>query len=349
MSSLILAALLVVAGVIGLIAIVVGRLPKSPNQVVRRNPPSERPARFVRQLPKVVSDADASGPRRPVVLASGFEDDEWSASFESFSIVAAARSDRGRVRPNNEDAYLSRSQDHLYAVADGMGGEVAGEIASRTALDSVAATMLERSRRDRACSDVRISWRGAQLVDAIVEANRQLTEQVSQNPDLRGMGTTIVALKFAPVTNRAYLAHVGDSRAYLFRNGEIKQLTKDHTYGAMAGARGELASRLAWALGVDPAVNVEIQAVEPEVGDKYLLCSDGLTKMLRDGELLELVTAESDFERCATSLIDAANQRGGFDNVTVVLVGVVPPSALTRGGCGQLSQTRRNTGNPGAL
>jgi len=335
---MILATSLIVVGVVALVAIFIagGRRRESSNSpsapVVMANalaPVERRPISLI--PPKIDESADTSGPRKPVVVASGFEDEEFSTSFATFSIAAAARSDAGRVRPNNEDAYVCLQPELLYAVADGMGGETSGEVASAAALDHIAQAITERPSSVGIDQHVRISRRGAELVAAIVDANQHLLDRIAAEPHLRGMGTTIVVLKFSAQTNRVYVAHVGDSRCYLIRNGEIRQMTKDHTYGEIAGARGGLASRLVWALGVDKEVNVEIQALEPEHGDKFLLCSDGLTKMLKDREILETVLMEPDLARCVNALIDSANDRGGADNVTVVLTRVIPPMFGKRG------------------
>ncbi len=229
-------------------------------------------------------------------------------------VVAAAATDIGRVREGNEDSYLS--DPPLFAVADGMGGHRGGEVASHLALDT-----LERLFR---------KGRGV-LAEQIQEANRVVFERAQLDRKVAGMGTTLTAASFADGTLR--LAHVGDSRAYLLREGTIQVLTEDHTLVHRMVEKGEITeaeadvhpyrSVLTRAVGVDPAVHVDEATVEIVQGDRVLLCSDGLHGMITDDEIAGILAAESDPNRAAEDLIEAANRAGGVDNITVVVLDFV--------------------------
>ena len=225
---------------------------------------------------------------------------------------AAVASDPGRKRRHNEDAYVV--EPPLFAIADGMGGARAGEVASRLA----AAALLSGD----------VVGSGAERVRALIqEANRSVYERSSQDAEVAGMGTTItVALvENASVT----FGHVGDSRAYVLRNGSLEQLTDDHSLVAELVRGGKLSeeeaehhpqrSVITRALGTDPDVDVDTFTVEAQSGDVYVLCSDGLTDMVGDDEIGEVLsTRRESLEDAAKELIRRANRAGGQDNITVI-------------------------------
>ena len=226
---------------------------------------------------------------------------------------SAAATDPGRRRRHNEDAYVC--EPPLFAVADGIGGAQAGEVASR-----LAATALRETGADGA--DPR------RHVDALIqEANRRVYERQTSDASASGMGTTItVALLHYDMV---WIGHVGDSRAYLIRNGELEQLTEDHSLVAELVRSGKLSpeeaethpqrSVVTRALGTDPNVDVDTFEVEGRTGDLYMLCSDGLTTMVDDGTILdEIDRNRDDLRSAAKALVRAANRGGGEDNITVV-------------------------------
>jgi serine/threonine protein phosphatase PrpC len=226
---------------------------------------------------------------------------------------SAAATDPGRRRRHNEDAYVC--EPPLFAVADGIGGAQAGEVASR-----LAATALRETGADGA--DPR------RHVDALIqEANRRVYERQTSDASASGMGTTItVALLH---DDMVWIGHVGDSRAYLIRNGELEQLTEDHSLVAELVRSGKLSpeeaethpqrSVVTRALGTDPNVDVDTFEVEGRTGDLYMLCSDGLTTMVDDGTILdEIDRNRDDLRSAAKALVRAANRGGGEDNITVV-------------------------------
>ena len=226
---------------------------------------------------------------------------------------SAAATDPGRRRRHNEDAYVC--EPPLFAVADGIGGAQAGEVASR-----LAATALRETGADGA--DPR------RHVDALIqEANRRVYERQTSDASASGMGTTItVALLH---DDMVWIGHVGDSRAYLIRNGELEQLTEDHSLVAELVRSGKLSpeeaethpqrSVVTRALGTDPNVDVDTFDVQARAGDLYMLCSDGLTTMVDDGTILEEIDRNrDDLKSAAKALVRAANRGGGEDNITVV-------------------------------
>jgi len=240
---------------------------------------------------------------------------------------AAAATDVGRVRPQNEDAYLLRPDLHLYAVADGMGGHAAGEVASRLAIETLAEELASLPPATPG-PDVE-----AALRRAVQAANRAILERAAREPDKAGMGTTLTALRIVEQDDGApgyRIAHVGDSRAYRLRAGTLELLTRDHTWVQLEVERGTLtpelarvhpfASVLVRAVGIEPEAEPDLLRGRIEPGDLYLLCSDGLTTALEDRELKDLLDATAPLQPLARRLVDAANERGGPDNITVVLL-----------------------------
>jgi protein phosphatase len=222
-------------------------------------------------------------------------------------------SDTGKKRRHNEDSYVVAPP--LFAVADGMGGAQAGEVASK-----LAAAALEETDPGTGGAEER-------LVSLIQEANRRVHERANSDPSTTGMGTTITAAIVEG--SRVIFGHVGDSRAYLVRDGVMEQLTEDHSLVNELLKSGKLSleeaethpqrSVITRAVGTDPDVDVDTFAIEGREGDVFLICSDGLTDMVGDDEIHELLEKyHDDLDRATKSLVAAANRGGGEDNITVV-------------------------------
>jgi len=230
-------------------------------------------------------------------------------------LLVATRTDVGRVRAGNEDAFLAIDDGTLVAVADGMGGHQAGEVASAMAIESLHDGLAQ----------------GVPIADAIEAANTAVVTRAARELDLRGMGTTLTAGVLDG--SRLVIGHVGDSRCYLLRDGALTQVTTDHSVVAELIAAGELTeaealvdprrAMITRALGIDATVQVDVLDLDLEPGDRLLLCSDGLTTMVRDPAIAEILTSEPDRERAAAELVEAANLAGGADNITVLVADVV--------------------------
>lgn len=248
-------------------------------------------------------------------------EDEPTGPVAKIVLEAAGKSHPGRKREHNEDALLLWAEQELYVIADGMGGYVGGEVASQLAVET-----LQRVFTSEAFGTVEDGFpkRGAELMAAIAEANRSIRAAAQEDERMVGMGTTVVAARFAPARNRVYIAHVGDSRCYRLRDRQLAQLTTDHTLGAV-GIQGKSASKLSRAVGVFDRVDVDLTIDEPQPGDRYLLCSDGLYKMLSDEEIAEVLERAEAPSEAVEWLVREANERGGRDNVSVVVVQVEEP------------------------
>ena len=231
------------------------------------------------------------------------------------NVAYGAKSDVGRVREANEDSYLIA--DPLFVVADGMGGHIAGDVASSTAVKVIQDESGDAS-----------SENPGTLTKIISDANATIWSQAQSDPALRGMGTTCTLVLVDE--DRVHIAHVGDSRAYRLRDGQLEQLTEDHTLVGRMVQEGRLSreeaqhhpqrSIITRALGVDEDVQVDLETVELSEGDRLLLCSDGLSSMVEDDSIESVLTSESDPQRAADRLIDLANEAGGDDNITVVVI-----------------------------
>lgn len=238
----------------------------------------------------------------------------------------------GRQRQHNEDAFLVESDAKLFLVADGMGGHAAGEIASRIAVDSISEFILHTKEDDGTwphAYDEHFTRTTNRLMAAVRLANTRVLEAMRKDARLRGMGTTIVACMADE--ERMSVAHVGDSRAYLIREGQLSRITNDHSWvfeqvqaGMLTEAEAEkhpLRNVITRALGGALQVTPDASEIQSKPGDVYLLCSDGLTGMVPEEEIQRIVTANrEDLSKACQQLIDAANERGGLDNVTAVLV-----------------------------
>jgi serine/threonine protein phosphatase PrpC len=250
-------------------------------------------------------------------------------------LTAAGASDVGRKRTHNEDAYLLLSEENLYCVADGMGGHASGEVASRIAVEEMSEFFRMTGRDDEATwpfkMDPARAYDDNRLLTGVKLANLRIFERAATDQRLRGMGTTLVAASF-PKGGRALLVgHVGDSRAYLFRKGALRQLTEDHSLlndyrksRALSPEEIEAFPHknvIVRALGMKDTVEVDLVKEPLEDGDVVLLCSDGLSGMVPDARMAELLRGSvGDLRRAGQTLVDAANEAGGADNVTCVLV-----------------------------
>ncbi len=232
-----------------------------------------------------------------------------------------SRTHVGLVRENNEDAMLVR-EPYLFAVADGMGGYAAGEVASRGTLKAFEAATYAL-RHDDGETNIR-----QMLMDALNKANSHVYKMAVSNDAYTGMGTTLTAL-YLPGDGTAYCAHIGDSRLYLYGDGKLQQLTQDHTYVADLALHGKITNEealihpdrhmLLKALGVEEQIEPDCFRFALQDGDRLLLCSDGLSDMVRDEEISRLLQIEN-LEEAADSLINQSLSNGGRDNVTLVLL-----------------------------
>ncbi len=254
---------------------------------------------------------------------------------DDIQVSVSARTDTGMVRKGNEDAFLIAdltsgnfglgpdmkthqigARGSLMIVSDGMGGAAAGEIASEIAVKTVRESLMAAPEDLDVCE---------QLKAATEKANAQIRKYAAQDPQLRGMGATLTAVLIQQAT--AYIAQVGDSRAYLVRGGTIKQLTKDQSLvqamidsGSIAADQADLFPQniITQALGVATSLEVPISSIELVQDDTLLVCSDGLSQKVKDEEMVDLVRQATDLTSLCRSLVGLANQRGGEDNITVI-------------------------------
>jgi PPM family protein phosphatase len=295
-------------------------------------------------LPSVhQSDEDESDLTRMTVggvgsqLAEAIVWDEEAALEEPTAFLpwvllsAAGQTDRGLRRRRNEDSYIEMNAAGVFVVADGMGGHKGGAVASKLAVDVIRGAFENDKFQGPPYSS--LPRRASELAQAIQAANREIFEQASRDPALSDMGTTVVASRFVPNKQRLYLGHVGDSRCYRIRNDSIVQMTTDHTM-ANAGIEGPFGEHLTRSVGIEAVVQIDVILAKPQVGDRYLLCSDGLFKMASELDILEIVSSTADLESAVAALIERANNAGGRDNVTVILVAITRPRALQKAKAG---------------
>jgi protein phosphatase len=248
-------------------------------------------------------------------------------------IEAFGRTDVGRRRKVNEDSFLVAPESHLYAVCDGMGGHNAGEVASRMAVEALAA-FVERSGVEKEITwpwglDANLSFEANRLKTAIRLANSQVFQSADSDEELTGMGTTVVAALVSG--NTMTLGSAGDSRCYLVRDQHLQQLTQDDSWVSAALGEGILNSDdverhplrnvITKAVGARDSIDLEVIEQTLQAGDVALLCSDGLHGMVNDDEIARiLVSGSGPLEEVTASLVDAANEAGGRDNVSAVLL-----------------------------
>lgn len=236
----------------------------------------------------------------------------------------------GCVRPTNQDAFLVANDLGLWIIADGMGGHAGGNVASRITVEAIHNYITERVGHDSAINVDEIS---SLLCSAVRHANETVLAYVTANPEFTGMGTTVVLLYLpAPSSPHAWVAHAGDSRAYLLRDQRISVLTRDHTVLEERIQQGllpqstpsshPLGHQLTRGVGINSTIETDVSATRIQSTDEIFLCSDGLNKMLDDQDILDLLIAthsQPPDQKCQT-LIKQANMRGGKDNTTVILV-----------------------------
>jgi protein phosphatase len=265
---------------------------------------------------------------------------EKMAPIDAFGLT-----DVGRKRKHNEDAYALDETEGLFIVADGMGGHAAGEVAAKITVETIGEFIAATRQKEEATWPFKynheLQFNSNRLAIAIEKANERVMSAVAAQPWLKGMGTTVVA----GLLNEKILslAHVGDSRAYLYRDGELTRLTDDHSWvheQVSAGILTEeeakthpLKNVVTRALGGGPSVSPDLREMEFTPGDAFLFCSDGLTTMLSDEEIRDMVAADEkkDSQSLCQDLVDLANDKGGVDNITVVFVRVEPSGKATAG------------------
>jgi protein phosphatase len=247
--------------------------------------------------------------------------------------VAAGLSDVGLQREHNEDSFVVLKEYDLFVVADGMGGHRAGDVASRIATETISEFFRTTANEDITWPfhfDTNLSEEENLLLTGIRVANRQIFERSTRSRECHGMGTTVVGAMFSPKKRRMYIGHVGDSRCYRVRAGDIRLLTRDHSLIndyllAMPDLTDEQKSELpknviTRALGMQDHVVVDLQHDDPLLGDVYILCSDGLSGMVSDDEMRQIIGGTSDIREACRRLIQRANDRGGEDNITAILI-----------------------------
>jgi serine/threonine protein phosphatase PrpC len=245
----------------------------------------------------------------------------WSSCLH---IECSAQSDQGMIRTSNEDVYIADVKSCVFLVADGMGGHAAGEIASQITASAVEKVLSDRDPEENV-EDL--------LQRAVRYANKRVYETQEQKPECQGMGSTLTVLTFRET--HYYLAQVGDSRAYLCRDNKLNQLTRDHSVVWSLFESGILTkddisrhpqkNLITRSIGTHPEVEIDLLAGTTAEGDIYLLCSDGLTDVLSDQDILQIIESNNkNPKKIGKSLIDAANNGGGPDNVTIVVVYLAP-------------------------
>ncbi len=249
--------------------------------------------------------------------------------------VAAGLTDVGLQRDPNEDSFAILKEHALYIVADGMGGHRAGDVASRLATEAIVDFFRTTATEDFTWPfhfDARLSEEENRLLTGIKIANRQIIDRSNRSREYQGMGTTVVGALFNGKRGKMYIGHVGDSRAYRVRNGQIVQMTRDHSLVndyllAMPELTEEQRSELpknviTRALGMQDQVAVDLQGDDAQIGDVYVLCSDGLSGMIDDAEICQVVNGSHDLEEACRRLVALANEHGGEDNITALIVRV---------------------------
>ena len=295
-----------------------------------------------RDLVKIVYDEDAdveptlvgaskgkslrptySPPTQKILYDNDATDDEPTHPGNLILVTATAQTDKGVRRKRNEDCILALEEHGVFVVADGMGGYRGGEIASQLAVTTIDRAFSTRSF-DGPAHDT-IPPRASELARAIQMANEAIFDKASEDKLLEGMGTTVCAARFSLNKQRLYIGHVGDSRVYRLRDGALRQMTSDHTMEEL-GVTGAEKAHLSRAVGIWPVVPIDIVLAKPQPSDIYLLCSDGLSKMVVDEEIHGMLRNSNDPQVIADSLINAANENGGKDNVSVIIVRVDDPN-----------------------
>jgi len=248
-------------------------------------------------------------------------------------LTSAGRTHVGMKRAHNEDSLRLFREENLFIVADGMGGHASGEVASQMSVETLAEFFRATAEDDEVTWPYKMDkgrkYEENRVITGVKLSNRKIFESASRDSKLKGMGTTIVVTFF--VNGGCYVGHVGDSRVYRYRSGKLTQLTEDHSllndYVKMKNLTPEEIEAfphknvIVRALGMKETVQVDVYHEVPEPGDVYLLCSDGLSGMVTDENMGRILSdADPDLDKKAGHLIDAANENGGTDNITVILV-----------------------------
>ncbi len=254
-----------------------------------------------------------------IVYDTDAEPEEPTQASALILVSATGQTNAGRRRKRNEDSLLVLEDQNLFVVADGMGGYTGGAIASKLAVETIAQTFRDATFEEKKDSGG-IPKRARELATAVQRANAEIYREAKKDRALSGMGTTVCAARFSPNKQRLYLAHVGDSRVYRMRAGVLRQMTADHTMKDL-GVGGASSTHLSRAVGVWPQVSIDVVLGKPQPGDTYLLCSDGLSKMVSD-EQVGRILRDHPPKKAVEHLIDAANANGGLDNVTVIVIRV---------------------------
>ncbi len=249
-------------------------------------------------------------------------------------VAVGARTDVGRMRDNNQDAF--RAEEPLFVIADGMGGHLGGDVASSTAIETIFS---------RLGSDGEVD--ATRLAEIVRAANQAIWDRSQRDPSLRGMGTTLTLVFLDD--RLARVVHVGDSRLYLMREGVLNQLSEDHTLVGQMVREGRLSEQearyhpqrnvITRALGVDPDVRVDSFAIDLVEGDVILICSDGLTSMLDNDTIRDVLTRERAPQRAADELVRLANEAGGEDNITVIVLDTRPEALAAQDRAGSTAET----------
>jgi protein phosphatase len=286
---------------------------------------STSPARVDAERENIVELTDfeeLSHSRVDLMFEDEAEVDEPTSPAARTLMSAQGDTHCGRFRARNEDSLLMLREHSVFVVADGMGGHHGGGVASELAVKTLDEVYSRSAFHGLVESSKPIPRRARDLALAIQSANQAVYARAASTPELSEMGTTLVAARFSPRKQRVYIGHIGDSRCYRVRHGKMRQLTKDHTMASI-GVSGPNAQRLVRAVGIGSSVTIDLIVDKPRPNDIYLLCSDGLPKMLGDEDMLSVLLAQPHLDRAVKALIELANERGGKDNITVILVRVV--------------------------
>ena len=265
---------------------------------------------------------DDEQPIPSLVPSEELEEEEAEPSRQRALVTGIGMTDVGLRRKLNEDAYVCLPEHDLYALADGMGAHAAGEVASKLTLEAITDAFERNKFLDPEAPD-RPANRKKRLIQVIERANQIVLTMSNEVDAYRGMGTTVVMVQFSAHRSYVFIANVGDSRCYRIRDNQITQLTIDHTLGNV-GIMGKTSSLLSRAVGIEQHIDVDVTVHRTEVGDVFLLCSDGLSRMVGDEDIRAAVVASSDLNVVAETLIAKAKDAGGRDNVTTVLIRVDP-------------------------
>jgi protein phosphatase len=261
-------------------------------------------------------------PTQKIIYDEDAATDEPTHSGALILVTARAQTNKGLRRKNNEDSLLVLEASDVYVVADGMGGYQGGEIASGLAVETIQRAFATHTFEG--LEHETIPRPASELARAIQMANDVILDRAQQDKELEGMGTTICAAHFSPNKQRLYIGHVGDSRMYRLRGGKLRQMTSDHTMRDL-GITGAGADHLSRAVGIWPAVPIDIILGKPQPGDLYIICSDGLTKMVDDQGIAEVLSHPGVPQELVDRLVDAANAKGGKDNISVIAIRVDDP------------------------